>query len=896
MKKSVKIPLTVLLVVLAVVWIGPLAFRGRIEQIVKREANALLQAELDFESLNISLLRHFPNASLELRGLTLAGAGRFAGDTIVAARRISVVVNPFSLLGDGGFVVKKVLLAAPRIHACKLADGAVNWDVMKPSDEAGEPAEEETGASSFKLAVRDFRISDAVVRYEDDSTRMAFSTDPLDLRLRGDLSAARSDLDLLLKLQRLNFRSGVVKLLSDATVELKASIDADLENKRFVFSKNSLSLNAITLTLDGWAQLLEGDAVAMDLKAGTENVHFKEVLSFVPAFYTRDFRQLTAAGELDLSLWVRGELRSGQLPAFELRTGVRDGRFQYASLPKAVSDIQLALRVANPGGPMDRTEVDLSKFGLRMANNAVAATFYGTNLVSDPELKASLQGRVDLGDIRAVYPLEDMTLAGQITADLKAAGRLSSLEKQQYDRFSASGTFVAENLGLNMPSLPPVELHRAAATITPAAMTLGELDLAIADSDLSATGQLSNYLGYLLRGDKLSGRLYVKSNLLNLNRLMPADDAAEKPAQPAASEPAAEAAPVALKAVAVPENLDLSLSTSLKKILFQQMTITDLAGGMRVANGALTLDNLSMGLFGGQASASGSYSTAADPARPQVAMKLGLKEASFQQTFKELELVRRLVPLFAKTGGDYSLALDLQTALDDTMSPDLQSVHATGELRSANIHLQNIEAFSALAKALKNDKLRTIEAKDVTIRFTIDEGRITTQPFDLKMGSTKMTLAGSTGLDTTIDYTATVELPEGAAGSLLSTVDVGIGGTFTSPKITLGVKKAAEQALKNALDGQVQKLTGSESLSAEVEKQAEKLRAEAAAAGAKLVSAAEAQRDKLVEEASKKGALAKIAAKKAGDKLVEEAEKKSVQLQQTAEEQIAKLTEQKKNE
>ena len=96
MKKSVKIPLTVLLVVLAVVWIGPLAFRGRIEQIVKREANALLQAELDFESLNISLLRHFPNASLELRGLTLVGAGRFAGDTIVAARRISVVVNPFS--------------------------------------------------------------------------------------------------------------------------------------------------------------------------------------------------------------------------------------------------------------------------------------------------------------------------------------------------------------------------------------------------------------------------------------------------------------------------------------------------------------------------------------------------------------------------------------------------------------------------------------------------------------------------------------------------------------------------------------------------------------------------------------------------------------------------------
>lgn len=888
MKKTLKTPLAVLLVLLAIIWIAPTLFRGKIAEIVRREANAALQARLDFEALNISLLRHFPNASLELRGLTLTGVGRFEGDTIVAADRISVVVNPFSLLGDGGFVVKKVLLKAPALHAHKLADGAVNWNVTKPTDTPAETPEASAEPSSFKLAVRDFRITEAVIRYEDDSTRLYCSTSPLDLRLRGDLSAAHSDLDLRLKMERLNLRSGVVKLLNDAEVELRASVDADLENNRFAFSNNSLRLNAIELTLDGWAQLLEEGAVAMDIKAGTAQVRFKEVLSLVPAFYTRDFRNLTAAGELDLSLWAKGELRGAQLPAFELKTNVRDGRFQYASLPKAVSDIRLALRIANPGGTMDRTVVDLSEFGLKMAGNSLSATFRGTNLVSDPDLKTSVQGRIDLGDIGEVYPLQEMTLAGLITADLKAAGRLSALEKQRYEQFSASGTFVVEQLGLTMPSLPPVELHRAAATITPAAMTLGELNLSIADSDLAASGRLSNYLGYLLRGDKLSGRLYVKSNLLNLNRLM----AADKKEPSAKSEPAPDTA-AELKAIPVPTNLDLTFSASLRKILFGGMTISDFEGDLRAADGVLSLDRLTMGLFGGRVSASGSYSTKADPARPQVALKAGVEQASFQRTFEELELVRRLVPLFAKTGGDYSMSLDLRTALDETMSPDLQSVAATGELRSANIRLQNIEALNALAKALKNDRLGKIEAKDVAIRFAVRDGRLTTQPFGLNMGSTKMTLAGSTGLDGTIDYTATVELPDGAAGNLLSTVDVGIGGTFSSPKITLGVKKAAEQAIKNALDAQVQKLTGSESLSAEVEKQAERLRSEAAKAGAELVAAAEKQRDRLVEEASSKGALAKIAAKKAGDKLVQEAEKQSAKLQQAAEEQIARLTEKK---
>ena len=283
-------------------------------------------------------------------------------------------------------------------------------------------------------------------------------------------------------------------------------------------------------------------------------------------------------------------------------------------------------------------------------------------------------------------------------------------------------------------------------------------------------------------------------------------------------------------------------------------------------------------------------------------LDLSLAGASFAQTFDELEMVRQLVPIFAETGGDYSLSLDMNAKLDSTMSPDLQSIDATGEIRSANIRVQNIAAFDALAKAINNDKLRRIEARDVAIRFAIRNGRIATQPFDLRLAGTDVNLSGSTGLDRTIDYTARVSMPASAAGGVLETLNVKIGGTFSSPKITLGVKEAAEEAIKNVVDQQIQKLTGSESLAeevdkqkenlrAEIDKQAENLREEARKAGEKLVSAAQSQRDKLVEEASKKGALAKLAAGKAGDKLVSEAEKQAANLSAEAEKQIVRLNE-----
>ena len=893
MKKSFRIAAIVAAVLLAVIIVAPMALRGRVAEIVKREANAMLTAKLDFEKLNISLLRHFPHASVELKGLTLVGTERFEGDTIVAARRISVVVDLLSFFGDEGFEVSKVILAAPALHAHKLADGAVNWDVMKPTDEEpDEETEEQSESSSFRLQLRDFRISDASVRYEDDSTRMAFSTAPLSLRLRGDMSAERTDLALRLDARQMRFVSGGIPLLSGAEAELDATIAADLKNNRFTFTDNTFRLNAIALSLDGWVHLKESGAVAMDLTAGCGKVLFKDVLSLIPAFYTKDFRNLSASGELALDVWAKGEMHGSVLPAFAAKATVSNGSFQYSSLPKAVTDIQLAAGISNPGGTMNKTVVDLSKFSLKMAGNSLAATFHATNLVSDPAFRASVAGKVDLGAVREVYPID---LGGVITADLKVSGRLSDIEKKRYEQMAASGTFVIEQLGLTVPKLPAVHIRRAAATITPKAMTLGDFGVTVGRSDLSAKGQLTGYLGYLLRGDKLAGRLYVRSGLLDLNEIMAALPASEEPA--AVEEQPAEP----MQVLVVPKNLDLSLNTELQKILFNKMTVSALTGEMRVAGGALSLDKLALQLFGGKASASGRYSTAADPSRPSLRLGLSLAGASFSQTFDELEMVQKLVPVFAKTGGDYSLSLDMTAALDSTMSPDLQSVNATGEIKSENIRVQNIEAFDALAKALNNDKLRKIEAKDVAIRFAIKNGRVTTQPFDLKLAGTNVNLSGSTGLDQTIDYVAKVSMHASATGGVLETLNVKIGGTFTAPKITLGVREAAEQAVKKVVDEQIQKLTGSESLAAEVEKQKENLRAEvekqaaklrdeAKRAGEKLVAAAQAQRTKLVDEAAKKGTLAKFAAEKAGDKLVAEAEKQAANLAAEAEKQIAKLS------
>ena len=50
--------------------------------------------------------------------------------------------------------------------------------------------------------------------------------------------------------------------------------------------------------------------------------------------------------------------------------------------------------------------------------------------VSDLDFNVAAKGKLDLGKIKDVYPLEDMNLNGVVDADMSVAGRLSYIEKE----------------------------------------------------------------------------------------------------------------------------------------------------------------------------------------------------------------------------------------------------------------------------------------------------------------------------------------------------------------------------------------------------------------------------------------------------------------------------------
>ncbi len=871
MKTALKIAGGLLAVIIALMIIVPIALSGKIGDIVKKEANEMVTATVDFSKLDISLFRHFPKASLDLEDFSVTCHGEFEGDRLVAANRISVVVDLFSIFGES-FEVSKIILDAPEINARVLADGSANWDIMKPSDEAEQPAEEETaeesGESSFKLSVTDFRIEKAKIFFTDETAKMHFHVAPLDVALKGDLSAEQTTIRTDVAAGDITFVSDGTTLAKGIEATLKAAVAADLKNNRFTLSDNLLSVNSVKARLDGWVQLA-GDDIDTDITLDCSGNDFKNILSLVPAFYTKDFKNLTAAGDVSLKAWVRGRMTAKSYPAFALDLAVRNGSFKYADLPKSVTDINLTLGVKNAGGSLDATTVDIPRFGASFGGQTFGATLSVATPISDLAFKASANGKVNLGAIKDIYPLDEgMSLNGIVTANVSAAGRMSQIDKQEFDKMQTSGSIGVENMAVTLASLPPITIDSASANITPKSASLDRLNVKVGASDIAAKGSLTNYWGYILHDTTLSGRLTVTSSLIDANELMaamtPEETAEEKPAE--SEQPAAgEEIPVGV--IEVPKNLDLTLDSTFGKVLFEKMVIENLKGVITVKNGAMTLDKLAMDLFNGKASAYAQYSTA-NAKSPKVSLDASFAEASFKTTFQQLELMRQIAPIFENIDGTYTMKLAAAMSLDGEMNPVLKSVNGSGQIKSGNLKLGNIKALAALSKALGDNKIADLQHTEPTlVSFTIKDGNLITKPFDIKIGGVKLTLSGTTGLDQSIDYAATVALPENL------TAYAKIGGTFSSPKITLDTKKTVEQALANV------GIT-KESVNAGLQKQADALIAEAEKAGEKLVDAAKAERQKLIDKASNK--IAKFAAEKAGDKLVSEAEKQSAKLVEEA--------------
>lgn len=896
MKKLI-ISITIIIgIIIATLIIIPFFFKDKLVDLIKQQANKNINATVNFNNnIGLSLIKNFPNFTINIKDLSVIGINDFEGDTLISWDNLEATVDVMSVINGEQIIIRKILVESPVINAKVLANGKTNWDITKSDSSKNQIAD--TAQTKFNLSLKKLKINNANIAYNDKVMGINTHLTGMDYDMIGDFTQDIFELNILSSIKQFDLVYGGITYLRKVNTGVNVTLDMNMPEMRYTFKENSISLNELVFNFEGFIQMLNED-ILMDIKYDAENASFKSFLSLVPGAYSDNFADVKTSGTLAFNGFAKGTYSEKTLPAFAFNAIVSNAMFQYPALPVPVKDIQMKLAVTNNNGQLNNTTINLSKFHMDVVGDAFDAKLIANNIMKDPYIDSWLKGKINLNNLNKITPLENgMSFSGIIIADVTAIGKVSDIEKQNYESFNASGEILAQDLTYKSKDLPQgFNLSQAHLSFSPKLVSLKSFDAQIGNSDMKISGELSNFFSYMFSNGILNGKLNLNSNKIDANQFI----SSEPKASPQTPEDTSS-----LLAPEIPANIDFEFNSNIKQLLYSNIDITNFTGGLMVQNQKLSFNNVILNTLGSSIKMDGFYETTS-PNKPSIKIDLGINNLDIQKAFKTFNTIKKLAPIAENIFGTFSTSLSLSSTLDKHLNPNYSTLFANGILTIPNAEIKDVKLFNNIADVLKNDKYRSVGLKNVSIAYKVENGRIYTEPFDVYLAGKIMNLSGYTGINQTIDYKGFIDIKRselGAVNTALETalaainnktgssikmdenvnVALNILGTFSEPKITTNLANIGKQqanSLKNQATDELNKQRKilEDKAIAEAEKakaEADRLRKESLAKlksetdNAKLKAQAEA--DRLKKEAEEKAAEEKERLKKQAE---QEAKKK----------------------
>ncbi len=738
MKKILIILGILVFLLLTAMIIVPIIFKPQLVKLVKKEANKDINATLDFESIGLNLFEKFPNLSLNINHLTLINNPPFNGDTLVRISTFKSTLDLISLIKDKTVRVFSIVLDEPQIHLTALKDGTVNWNIVKiPEEQQAEPVTK--AESNYSLTLQKYEIIDGTILYNDQSSGMQVIANHLDHIGSGDFTQDHFQLFTFTKINELSVGFAGINYLNKIETQLKADIDVNVKDKKLTLKENELQLNQLILSFDGFVTM-PGKEMVTDLKFKTNQNDLKNIFSLIPALYNKNLTESKTSGQAALQGYIEGTYKEDHYPAFHLQLSINDGMFQYPQSPSQLNHINLDLFIHNPGGILDNTLIDLKKCHAEINKEPFNATIQIKTPISNPYISTTVKGNINLHDIKNLMPLEeDVDLSGYVTSDLFVEGNLANIEKNQYDKFQARGNLSFKDIIYSGPAMPvKVMVQHANLELKPEKVSLNNFQALLGKGDIYATGSLDHVLPYLLKGQTLKGDLTVNSTFFDLNPWL------EGPRQ--------------LAAIELPAGIDFTLNSTFKEVLFSKLKITNVLGILALKDKMLHLIGLNMNVLNGSLIANGTYSKLKDTAAHSF-FALKLSNFSVGEVYQNFLTVQKFVPIAKNIQGNFGANLELVTDFDSTLTPVLRTVNSSGSLIIQKLLVENFKPLDVLADILKMEKLRKLAFENIQPSYTIRDGRFNLAPLNFKIENSEVLVAGSNGIDMSMDYLMKLILP-----------------------------------------------------------------------------------------------------------------------------------------
>ena len=816
MKKLYKIILGVVVFVFLLLLTAPLLFQDKIVSSIKKAANQNLNATLDFSNVNLSFIRNFPNASISLEDISIINFKPFEGDTLLYAKEINTTVKLTDLF-DEKISVKSFSVDQAKINVLSNKEGIANYAITKTDTEVEPEETESSEPSSFVLSIASYSITDSEISYQDEKSKLNVILNDFNHSGSGDFSQSNSELKTRTSTE-ISFTMDGTNYAKDQKISLDAMLGMDFNNQKFSFLKNEAKLNNLPLVFDGYVKMNENNQeISINFK--TPSSDFKNFLGLIPEVYAKDISNVKTSGNFSVSGKVKGILDDKNIPNLDITLAAENASFKYPDLPKAVQNININSQIKNTTGRVENTFVTVNNLSFKIDEDVFSGNGSFYNLTTNPLINANLKGTLNLANINKAYPVSlDNKLSGILKANISTKFDVNAIKNNRVDRIKNNGTIqVSDFIFSSKDIINPINIKNTVVKFAPKLISLNEFKATTGKSDMDATGQINNLLGFFLTDKKLQGTFNVRSTNFYVSDFMEIN---EEEASGEASEETNNSGmnDASLK---IPKFLDCKINADAQKVYYDNLTLSNLKGTLWLKDQKATLQNMKAGIFKGQISLNGEVNT--QKKQPTFAMKLGINSFDISRSFNAMDLLQSLSPIASAMNGKLNSDINLSGSLNKDFTPNLATVSgkALAELLTTKIDPKKSKALSLLDTKLSFIDLTKIDLSNIKTNLSFKNGKVAVSPFKLNYKDVAINIGGSHGFDQSMSYKVTFNVPAKYLGNEVSgllsklspedqkttvPVTASITGNMTSPSVQTDLASSVSKLSKQLIEQQKNKL------------------------------------------------------------------------------------------
>jgi len=691
--------------------------------------NDRLKTKANVGSADLTFWETFPKASIRFTDVYIQETFP-EKDTLFFSQKVYLSFDLMDVF-SGNYDIKKISAEEAKAYMKVNKKGEDNWHFLK---------EEESDTSRFKMALENIEVENANIVYEDRSSEFFIDLVTSKSEAGGSFESEQFELELDMEAQVNSLISGSTEYAVNRKVDLETLIDAQTKEGNYSINECKISIDELPFILGGSVSLKEQTYV--DIKIEGDNLTLSDVISKLPQENRDQLSVYDADGTVSFDATLKGLAGEGKIPDIKANFSIQEGNLKHnetgVSLSSIVFDGSYIRGAANDQLKLDKFSASLEG-GIIEANGTI-------DHLDNPYTDLHLKLDVGLSELSKFFNWDTLEVCeGRVYAQADFKGPLGAVD------MNGKGEITQARLKLKNSNRDFTDLATTVVFSNKDAV-VQRLHGKVNGSDFIINGALRNLIPFIAGGsERLNVEATLNSNLIDFTQLVETEESTNTNRDYSFS---------------LPQFIDFSLQTKVKKFVFGKFEATDVTGVARLQNQVFRIDpvsfNTSEGGFLSQIElaqrADNSFGLTCFAKFDQINIqKMFYQFDNFGQTFITDQNLR----------GKATASIEFKAPVSKELRIQTDNIYSIIDISIANGQLIGLESLQEIAQYLKSNKLiapfvdedkfaermKDIKFSNLENIIEIKDRKINIPLMDIRSSALDISASGTHTFDNVIDYT-----------------------------------------------------------------------------------------------------------------------------------------------